>query len=138
MKVALVTGGSRGIGRAVCIKLASMGYHVLINYHKNRNEAQITLENVNNAGGSGEILRFDVSKHSEVETVLENWQQTNPEQYIEVLVNNAGINKDIFMIFMENSHWNDVLNHCRTKKIYRRSLKILIDQGYRGNNFWTI
>jgi len=110
MKVALVTGGSRGIGRAVCIKLASMGYHVLINYHKNRNEAQITLENVNNAGGSGEILRFDVSKHSEVETVLENWQQTNPEQYIEVLVNNAGINKDILMIFMENSHWNDVLN----------------------------
>jgi 3-oxoacyl-[acyl-carrier protein] reductase len=109
MKIALVTGGSRGIGRAICTKLASMGYHVLINYLSNEIEAQKTLEGVVKAGGTGEILRFDVSKFEEVESALENWQKSNPEQYIAVLVNNAGIRKDFLMIWMENSHWNDVI-----------------------------
>lgn len=110
MKVALITGGSRGIGRAICIKLASMGFHVLINFQKNENEALITLENVNNAGGSGELLKFDVGNSNEVEKVLENWHIANPDKYIQVLVNNAGIRKDALIIWMENEHWNDVIN----------------------------
>ena len=67
MKYALVTGGSRGIGRAVCVKLAQMGYCVVINYVSNDAEAQKTLELVEQAGSQGELLKFDVSKCAENE-----------------------------------------------------------------------
>lgn len=110
MKIALVTGGSRGIGRAICIKLALMKFHVIINYLNNENEALTTLENINKAGGSGELLKFDVGNNKEVESSLENWQNNNPEKYIQVLINNAGIRKDALLIWMENNSWNDVIN----------------------------
>lgn len=110
MKIALVTGGSRGIGRAICIKLASVGFHVLVNFQKNENEALKTLEIISNAGGSGELLKFDVGNSVEVENTLEKWQLSNPEKYISVLVNNAGIRKDALIIWMENNLWNDVIN----------------------------
>jgi 3-oxoacyl-[acyl-carrier protein] reductase len=110
MKYALITGGSRGIGRAISIKLASLGYHVLINYLSNEAEAYHTLELVNQYGGSGEIIRFDVSSQSEVENALNGWGEKNPEACIEVLINNAGIRKDMLLIWMENQHWQDVIN----------------------------
>jgi 3-oxoacyl-[acyl-carrier protein] reductase len=110
MKYALVTGGSRGIGKAVCLKLAGMGYYVLINYLSNHEEAQDTLNQVRKAGAEGTLLQFDVTDSVQVEKVLSAWQEQNPESYIEVLVNNAGIRKDTLMIWMENSQWQDVLN----------------------------
>jgi 3-oxoacyl-[acyl-carrier protein] reductase len=110
MKYALVTGGSRGIGKAVCIKLAEMGYHVLINYLSNREEAVHTLEEVKKTGSDGTLLPFDVTKVEEVEKTLGGWQEQNSNSYIEVLVNNAGIRKDTLLMWMENSHWHDVLN----------------------------
>jgi 3-oxoacyl-[acyl-carrier protein] reductase len=110
MKYALVTGGSRGIGKAVCIKLAGMGYHVLINYLLNKEEALNTLQLVQQAGGEGTIMQFDVTDSMQVESALGKWQEENSNSYIEVLVNNAGIRKDMLMMWMENSHWQDVLN----------------------------
>ncbi|MBN1145071.1 MAG: 3-oxoacyl-ACP reductase FabG [Bacteroidales bacterium] len=110
MKYALVTGGSRGIGKAVCVKLAAMGYHVLINYLRNKEEAQNTLTLVQEAGSNGDLLQFDVTDSSQVEAALTQWQEQHPENYIEILVNNAGIRKDMLMMWMENSHWQDVLN----------------------------
>ncbi|MFO7369420.1 MAG: 3-oxoacyl-ACP reductase FabG [Bacteroidales bacterium] len=110
MKYALVTGGSRGIGKAVCVKLAAMGYHVLINYLRNKEEAQNTLTLVQEAGSEGDLLQFDVTDSSQVEAALTQWQEQHPDNYIEVLVNNAGIRKDMLMMWMENSHWQDVLN----------------------------
>ncbi len=110
MKYALVTGGSRGIGKAVCVKLAAMGYHVLINYLQNKEEAQKTLNLVQEAGSDGDLMQFDVTNGSQVEAALTQWQELHPEGYIEVLVNNAGIRKDMLMMWMENSHWQDVLN----------------------------
>lgn len=110
MKFALVTGGSRGIGKAVCIKLAGMGYHVLINYIRNVEEAGNTLKAIQEQGGEGTLLQFDVTHHEEVEESLNKWQEQHPDAYIEVLVNNAGIRKDTLMMWMENSHWQDVLN----------------------------
>jgi len=110
MKYALVTGGSRGIGRAVCVRLAEMGYHVLINYLANEEEAGKTLELVRQSGNSGTLMKFNVADYEQVENVLGKWQTENPDQYVEVLVNNAGIRKDNLMIWMENSHWQDVLN----------------------------
>lgn len=110
MKYALVTGGSRGIGRAVCVKLARMGYSVLINYVSNTDEAEKTLALVREAGSEGELLRFNVADAGEVSTVLEQWQSAHPGEYIEVLVNNAGIRKDNLMMWMLDEEWHDVLN----------------------------
>jgi 3-oxoacyl-[acyl-carrier protein] reductase len=110
MKYALVTGGSRGIGRAISIKLASLGYHVLINYKSNIEEAQKTLTLLKQTGSNGELIKFDVSNMQEVENALNKWADENKDNYIEVLINNAGIRKDILLIWMENSHWHDVLN----------------------------
>jgi 3-oxoacyl-[acyl-carrier protein] reductase len=110
MKYALVTGGSRGIGRAVCVRLAEMGYHVLINYLSNDEEAGKTIDLVRQTGSNGTLLKFDVADNAQVESALGKWQEENNDQYIEVLVNNAGIRKDNLMIWMENNHWHDVLN----------------------------
>ena len=85
MKYALVTGGSRGIGRAVCVKLAQMGYHIIINYVSNATEAQKTLELVRQAGQDGEILMFDVSNRQQTSKAIESWENAHPEEYIEVL-----------------------------------------------------
>jgi 3-oxoacyl-[acyl-carrier protein] reductase len=110
MKYALVTGGSRGIGRAVCVRLSGMGYHVLINYRTNQGEAETTLEMLRKEGGEGTLLQFDVADAASVESALTSWQEQHPEEYVEVLVNNAGIRKDALMIWMENNLWHDVVN----------------------------
>ena len=110
MKNALVTGGSRGIGRAICEKLADMGFYVLINCQTNRTEAERTLQLVKEKGGDGEILQFDVSKQEEVETAIGSWQSRNEGKYIHVLVNNAGIRKDALVMWMKNEEWYDVIN----------------------------
>ena len=107
MKTALVTGGSRGIGRAVTIALARMGYHVLINYVSNEAAALETLDAI---GGQGELLRFDVSDPEAVRAAIEGWQTTHPDAFVEVLVNNAGIRKDNLMIWMEPDDWQQVVN----------------------------
>ena len=61
MKYALVTGGSRGIGRAICLKLAEMGYHILINYQSNDTEAEATLQQIREQDSDGELMKFDVT-----------------------------------------------------------------------------
>ncbi|MDB9029196.1 3-oxoacyl-ACP reductase FabG [Parabacteroides distasonis] len=109
-KYALVTGGSRGIGRAVCIKLARMGYDILINYVSNAAEAQKTLDLVRQAGQDGEILMFDVSQREQVIKAIESWESDHPEKYIEVLVNNAGIRRDNVLVFMPEEDWRRVLD----------------------------
>src|SRR5689334_19945622 len=100
MKYALVTGGSRGIGRATCIRMAAASYRILINYKSNESEALKTLEAVRANGSDGELLKFDVSKKDEVDTVLGTWIEQHPDSPIEVLVNNAGIREDALMIWM--------------------------------------
>jgi len=109
-KCGIVTGGSRGIGRAICLQLAQMGYHVIINYKSQDSEAEITLQQIIEIGGTGDLLRFDVTNQQEVELSINTWKNNHPDSLIEVLINNAGIRKDNLMIWMENEHWNDVLN----------------------------
>ena len=109
MKFALVTGGSRGIGRAICLELATKGYHILINYRSNESEAAATLALVEATGVTGELLPFDVANREEIKTILGNWIENNPEKQIEVLVNNAGIREDALMIFMKDEQWDSVL-----------------------------
>jgi 3-oxoacyl-[acyl-carrier protein] reductase len=110
MKVALVTGGSRGIGRAISLKLAEMGYFVLINYHTNQQEAEITLQQVRTKGSDGQLMKFDVAVQAEIESALGKWQAAHAESYIQVLVNNAGIRKDALIMWMKNEEWHDVLD----------------------------
>lgn len=110
MRYALVTGGSRGIGRAVCLKLADMGHHVLINYFSSKQEAEETLKLILDSGGTGTLLRFDVANCAAVEEALGNWQDEHAASYVEVLVNNAGIRQDTLLMWMENRQWDDVLN----------------------------
>jgi len=106
MKCALVTGGSRGIGRAICAKLADMGYYVLINYKSNTTEANNTLQLID---GNGELLQFDVADKNQINKVLSNWLTTNPEKTIEVLVNNAGIREDSLMAWLKDEQWENVI-----------------------------
>ena len=109
MNYALVTGGSRGIGRAVCLRLAAQGYPVLVNYVSNEAKARETAELIVAAGGKAELLPFDVSKPGETADSLKTWQEAHPDDYIEVLVNNAGIRRDSLLIWMEPEDWSRVL-----------------------------
>ena len=101
MKYALVTGGSRGIGQAVCLKLAEMGYHILINYQSNDTEAEATLQQIREQGSDGELMKFDVTDAVATHAALNGWMEKHPDTYIEVLVNNAGIRRDNLMLWME-------------------------------------
>jgi 3-oxoacyl-[acyl-carrier protein] reductase len=108
-KYALVTGGSRGIGRAICLKLAEAGYPVIINFKSNEAEARITLELITGKGGEAELLPFDVSKKDDTEKALESWANAHQDAYIACLVNNAGIRRDNLLVFMNDEEWSDVV-----------------------------
>jgi 3-oxoacyl-[acyl-carrier protein] reductase len=108
-KYALVTGGSRGIGRACVLKLAGMGYHTIINYVSNEQEALKTLELLTAGGLHGELLQFDVADKTATEQALKQWMDSHEGAYIEVLVNNAGIRKDNLMFWMTDEEWDRVL-----------------------------
>ena len=109
MKCALVTGGSRGIGRAICYKLAGMGYHIVTNYKGNEAAANETLEKIKADGGTGELLRFDLSDKEEIATILGGWIDTNKEKFIEVLINNGGIKDDGLLMWMKDEQWDSVI-----------------------------
>lgn len=109
MKYALVTGGSRGIGRAICKKLAGMDYWVIINYKSNHGEAEKTLSIIREKEGGGELLQFDVSDKTSVEAALGKWKESHENSYIEVLVNNSGIRKDALLVWMQDEEWFEVI-----------------------------
>jgi 3-oxoacyl-[acyl-carrier protein] reductase len=109
MKFALVTGGSRGIGRAISIELAGMGYNIIINYRSNEEEANQTLALVKEKGVTGELLQFDVANRDDVKLKLGAWLENNTDKTIEVLVNNAGIREDALLVFMRDEQWDNVL-----------------------------
>jgi 3-oxoacyl-[acyl-carrier protein] reductase len=109
MKCALVTGGSRGIGRAICYKLAGMGYHIIINYKGNEAAANETLDKIKADGGTAELLRFDLSSKEEITTILGGWIETNTDKFIEVLINNGGIKDDGLLMWMKDEQWDNVI-----------------------------
>src|SRR5690554_3311575 len=90
-KFALVTGGSRGIGRAICIQLAKdLDYNLIINYNGNKEAALQTQKEVEELGGKGEVMQFDVSDSESVNKAFDLWHESNKDAIIEVIVNNAG------------------------------------------------
>lgn len=110
MKYSLVTGGSRGLGRAICIKLASMGIPVIINYQSNQAAAEEVRDIILASGGQASLMKFDVSKQEEVTSALNSWEKEHPDDYIAYLVNNAGIRRDNVMFLMPDNDWHSVID----------------------------
>lgn len=110
MNYALVTGASRGIGRAIAIQLAKDGYRVIINYKSNHEAANETLRLIEEAGGEAELLPFDVSQPDAINEAMDRWEAANPDAFIEVLVNNAGIVRDNLMLDMSAEDWHAVVD----------------------------
>ena len=124
-KYALITGASRGLGKAIALRLANDGFAVIINYQSNKEAAEDTLKQIQEAGGTGELLPFNVADPQAIEAALDTWSQAHPDDYISVLVNNAGIRQDNLMIFMQEEQWNNVLDTTLNGFFYitRRLLK---------------
>lgn len=107
-KAALITGGSRGIGRAISQRLASDGYQVIINYRSNKEQAEAARQQITEQGGCAETVAFDVrdasSSKQAVEEILKRYGS------LEVLVNNAGIASDQLLVMMGAEKWDEVID----------------------------
>ena len=134
MQYILVTGGSRGIGRAVCLKLASLGLPIIINFNSNTQAAEDTKSQIEELGGTAELLPFDVSSKDEIEKAIDNWENAHPDDYIYLLVNNAGIRRDNLMFMMSDEEWNQVINTTLNGFFYltRRLLKHMMPRKRGG------
>lgn len=106
-KLAIVTGGSRGIGRAVCVELAAHGYDLVINYRSDDQGARETLAQVEALGAQGKLACFDVGDASQTETILSDLLAE--VEGVAVLVNNAGIADDALFVMMSRAKWQRVL-----------------------------
>lgn len=124
----MVTGASRGIGKAVALRLAQDGFPVLLNYRSQTAAAEEVKRQIEVAGGKAELLPFDVSDPKAIEASLEQWAESHAENYISVLVNNAGIRSDNLMVFMNGEQWHNVLDVTLNGFFYvtRRLLKDML------------
>jgi 3-oxoacyl-[acyl-carrier protein] reductase len=107
-RIALVTGGSRGIGRAICLELAKSGYYLMVNYLSNTQAAKETLGLIRKLGGDGEISCFDVGNQKDTQNKIKALLDRNGS--IEVLVNNAGVTEDSLFVLMSYEEWLRVVN----------------------------
>jgi 3-oxoacyl-[acyl-carrier protein] reductase len=107
-KIALVTGASRGIGRAIAVALAAARHHLLINYRSRQDEAKPTLEQIQRDGGNGELAPFDVSDARACDEAIASILQSHGR--IDVLVNNAGTRHDALLVFMKPEQWDEVID----------------------------
>jgi 3-oxoacyl-[acyl-carrier protein] reductase len=107
-KVAIVTGASRGIGKACALELANDGYTIIVNYTSNPDSAEQVVNEIIASGGYAKKMKFDVSNKDEVKPAIE--EVFNEFGRIDVLVNNAGITKDNLLIRMSDDEWEKVIN----------------------------
>jgi 3-oxoacyl-[acyl-carrier protein] reductase len=106
--IAIITGGSKGIGRAICVELARRGYYTVVNYHRDKSGAEQTLATIAESGGDGEIYQFDVRDGHAAERVVEDVAARFGR--IDVLINNAGIIADGLFMMMSPDHWQSVID----------------------------
>jgi 3-oxoacyl-[acyl-carrier protein] reductase len=134
MKYALVTGGSRGIGRAVCMAIAKEGVPVIINFQRNEDAAKVLKEEIEANGGLAELAQFDVSNAREVDDALDQWEKIHPDDYIAYLVNNAGIRRDNVMFMMPEDDWHAVISTTLDGFYYvtRRMLPMMMQRRRGG------
>jgi len=107
-KVAVVTGASRGIGRAVAIELAGRGAGIIVNYNASSNAADQVVDEIEKAGGKAAAVKGDVAKvddaNAMIKTAIDKWGK------IDILVNNAGITKDMLIMMMSEESWDAVMD----------------------------
>lgn len=132
MNYALVTGGSRGLGAAICKRLAQQGLGIIINYRSNESAAKAVADEIIGNGGCVSLLPFDVSSEESVDAALEKWEEEHPDDRITVLVNNAGIREDNLLIFMQTNQWHKVINTTLDGFFYvtRRILKGMLTKRF--------
>lgn len=106
-RVALVTGASRGIGRAVALKLAECGAKIVINYKQSAAQAEEVAEQIRSQGGECLTVQGDVAVAADVERVFQAAQQSFGR--VDILVNNASINRDTLILRMSEDDWDEVL-----------------------------
>lgn len=133
MKYALITGASRGIGKAIAQKLAA-DYSVIINFKSNADSALNVKLEIEQAGGHAELLPFDVANPAAIDAAIDSWEQSHPDEYISVLVNNAGIRRDNVMFMMPEEDWHSVLDTNLNGFFYitRRLLKHMMPRRHGG------
>ena len=107
-KNAIVTGGSKGIGRAICIELARSGCYIIINYMGDQKGAEQTLSQVESVGGKGEIYQFDVTDTETTKKIIEEIAERKGT--IDILINNAGIIADGLFMLMPPENWQSVID----------------------------
>ncbi|OGP51723.1 MAG: 3-oxoacyl-ACP reductase [Deltaproteobacteria bacterium RBG_13_43_22] len=107
-QVALVTGGGRGIGQAICLELAKNGSYVIVNFRSDRKSAEQTLGLILQTGGKGETVCFDVTDPMETEKNIDALLKCHGT--IDILINNAGVAADSLFVLMSSEEWTQVLN----------------------------
>ena len=133
MKYALITGASRGIGRAIGLRLAA-DYYVIINCKSSEQSALAVKQEIEQAGGHAELLPFNVADPVSINAAIDDWEQRHPDEYISVLVNNAGIRRDNVMFMMPDDDWHSVLDTNLNGFFYitRRLLKHMMPRRHGG------
>ena len=133
MKYTLITGASRGIGKAVALRLAKMGQPILINYRSNEAKALEVKQLVEAEGCQAELMPFDITDEAAVNKAMDDWESAHPDDYISILVNNAGIRHDNVMFMMSDDEWHSVLDTTLNGFFYltRRVLKHMMPR-HRG------
>ena len=134
MKYALVTGASRGIGRAIALRLAAQGLPVIINYLSNHEAAHDVAREIADAGGKAELLPFDTANPEAIDAAINAWENSHPDDHVGVLVNNAGIRRDNVMFMMPDDDWHAVLDTTLNGFFYitRRLLKHMMPRRRGG------
>ena len=129
-QIGLVTGGSRGIGRAIVLALGRLGAHVIINYRSNQTAATEALHELVERGGHGEVGQFDVSNENEIEEAIK--KIVDHHKKIDILVNNAGVTSDNLLIRMRSEDWDQVVgtNLRGTVLCTKSASRVMIRQRY--------
>jgi len=133
-KYAFVTGGSRGIGRAVCLRLSQDGIPVIVGYQSNKDAADEVCSIIADNGGEASSLCLDVRDKASVEQALDGWEKAHPDDYVAYLVNNAGVTRDNMMFMMTDDDWDSVISTSVNGLFYvtRLLLPKMMQRGHGG------
>lgn len=129
-QVAVVTGGSRGIGRAISLHLASLGAHIVVNYSSNSGAAEAVAQECINLGGGATVMGFNVADSNAVDAAFDTIKEKHSR--VDILVNNAGISRDGLFIRMKNEDWDATLQTNLNGSFYcaRAASKIMMKARY--------